>query len=72
MDEVSPIAMINSDPISSLSLTLDNITNKHTNINDAWNLFKCYLISIFDIHAPMIKNIVRGRDYSWLTPPSRP
>ena len=43
---VSPIAMINSDPISSLSLTLDNITNNHTNINDACNSFKSYLISI--------------------------
>ena len=53
---VSPIAMttvtfqnggkLTFNPISSLSLTSDNITNNHTNINDACNSFKSYLISI--------------------------
>ena len=67
---VSPIAMttvtfqnggkLTFNPISSLSLTSDNITNNHTNINDAWNSFKSYLISIIDIHAPMIKKNGKG------------
>ena len=67
---VSPITMttvtfqnggkLTFNPISSLSLTSDNITNNHTNINDAWNSFKSYLISIIDIHAPMIKKNGKG------------